>query len=165
MTCWFTGSNSYGTVAESKSLEMTGALTIAFWVRPSQNSQATPTVISKLGDWNVQFNGSNRYPQLNVGSQYAELNYALPLITWHHVVFTFSNGVVKGYVDGAPVSTIANTIAAASLPSAASGLFIAALNGSYANPFIGSLDDVRIYNRALAAADVTALYKALPQLN
>jgi hypothetical protein len=165
MTCWFSGSSSYGMVKESPSLEMTSQLTVAFWLRPSQNSNTDPRVISKLYDWDVKLNGSSRYPQFSAGGQYAVLNYALPLITWHHVVFTFSNGAVNGYVDGVQVPFSANTFTATSLPNLAYGLYLATYDSSLSNPYIGSLDDVRLYSRALSAADVATLYTALPRLN
>jgi hypothetical protein len=87
------------------------------------------------------------------------LNYSLPLITWHHVTFTFSKGVVKGYVDGVPVPFLANTFTGSTtLPQRTSGLYLATDLTSF---YSGSLDDVRVYNRALSATDVAALYSAL----
>ena len=80
-------------------------------------------------------------------------------------MFTFSNGVVKGYVDGVQVPFSANTFTATSLPNWAYGLYLATYDSSLSNPYIGSLDDVRLYNRALSATDVAALYQVLPRLN
>jgi hypothetical protein len=164
VTNWFSGNLSYGSVAESSSLETSNQLTVAFWARPSVNAGYDPRIISKLYDWDVKLNGRRRYPQFSAGGQYAILNYSLPLITWHHVVFTFSNGVVTGYVDGAPVPFSINTFTATSLPQWAYGLYIAAYNSNFSNPYKGSLDDLRVYNRALSAAEVSALYSALPRL-
>ena len=167
MAISFSGSNSYGSVNESKSIEMTSALTVAFWVRASANAASDPRIVTKLYDWDVKLNGTNRTPQFSSGSLYAQLNYVLPLTAWHHVVFTFNQGVVTGYVDGASVPFKANTftVANATLPSYAYKLYLAAYDGSGSSPFIGSLDDVRMYNRALSAADVLMLYQALPKLN
>jgi hypothetical protein len=165
ITVWFSGANSYGLVNENPSLEMTNQLTVSFWVRPSTNSNTDPRVISKLYDWDVKLNGSNRYPQFTAAGQYATLQYPLPLITWHHVVFTFTTGVVKGYIDGAPVRFLANTFTGTeTLAQWMYGLFLAT-DASKTNSFIGSLDDVRIYNRALSGTEVSALYAALPKKN
>jgi hypothetical protein len=158
----FGGTNSYGRVAESASLEMTSQLTISFWLNPSSNPNTDPRVISKLYDWDVKLNGSNRYPQLSAGGRYAMLNYSLPANTWHHVVFTFSTGVVKGYVDGAQVPLAANTFTGTgALPNNAYGLYLATYDSTLANAYKGNLNDVRLYNRALSATDVAALYSAL----
>ena len=163
MTAWFSGTNSYGSVKESASLEMTTQLTVSFWLRPSTNSNTDPRVISKLYDWEVKLNGSNRYPQFSAGTQYATLNYALPLITWHHVVFTFSTGVLKGYVDGVQVPFLANTFTGTeTLAQYLYGLYLAT---DQTNSYIGSLDDVRLYNRALSPTDVAALYSTLQLVN
>ena len=165
MTAWFSGTNSYGSVKESASLDMTTQLTVSFWLRPSTNSNTDPRVISKLYDWEVKLNGSNRYPQFSAGTQYATLNYALPLITWHHVVFTFSTGVLKGYVDGVQVPFLANTFTGTeTLAQYLYGLNLAT-DSSMTNSYIGSLDDVRLYNRALSPTDVAALYSALQLVN
>ena len=159
-TAWFSGSGSYGSVNESASLKMSTQLTVSIWLRPSQNADTDPRVIAKLYDWDVKLNGANHYPQLSAAGKYAMLNYALPLITWHHVVFTFSTGVVKGYVDGVQIPFLENTFTGTeTLPQLANGLNLAT-DGS--NTYIGSLDEVRLYNRALSDADVTALYAAKP---
>jgi hypothetical protein len=160
-TAWFSGSNSFASAAETASLEMTNQLTVAFWLRPSANSNLDPRVISKLYDWDVKLNGGGHYPQLTAGGQYAILNYSLPLITWHHVVFTFSSGTVKGYVDGVQVPFLTNTFTGTeTLAQWAYGLYLAT-DSSQANSYIGSLNDVRVYNRALSGADVAALHNAL----
>jgi hypothetical protein len=161
-TVSFGGTTSYGSVAESASLEMTNQLTVSFWVNPSSNANTDPRVISKLYDWDVKLNGSNRYPQLSAGGQYAMLNYSLPVNTWHHVVFTFSTGVVTGYVDGAQVPLAANTFTGTgTLPNNAYGLYLATYDSSLANGYKGYMNDVRLYSRALSATDVAALYSAL----
>jgi hypothetical protein len=59
----------------------------------------------------------------------------------------------------------ANTFTATSLPNWAYGLYLATYDSSLSNPYIGSLDDVRLYNRALSSTDVAALYQVLPRLN
>jgi hypothetical protein len=147
-TAWFSGSNSFASAAETASLEMTNQLTVAFWLRPSANSNLDPRVISKLYDWDVKLNGGGHYPQLTAGGQYAILNYSLPLITWHHVDFTFSSGTVKGYVDGVQVPFLTNTFTGTeTLAQWAYGLYLAT-DSSQANSYIGSLNDVRVYNRA-----------------
>jgi hypothetical protein len=162
VTNWFSGSRSYGSVSESASLELAGQMTVAFWLRPSTNSERDPRVIAKTYDWDVKLNGSNHYPQLDVGGSYATLNYSLPLRVWNHVVFTFNNGVVTGYVNGVAVPFLWNTFSSSTkIPTWAYGLFLAAADPYYDNPYIGSLDDVRIYNRALSAADVAALHAFL----
>jgi hypothetical protein len=72
-------------------------------------------------------------------------------------------GVVKGYIDGAPLGFLASTFTGTgTLAQWIYGLFLVT-DASKTNSFTGSLDDVRIYNRALSGTGVTALYAALPK--
>ena len=137
-------------------------MTVAFWLRPSTNSDTDPRVIAKAYDWDIKLNGSSHHPQFDVGGSYATLNYPLPLRTWHHVVFTFNNGVVTGYVNGVQRQMLTSTFTSSTkIPTWAYGLFLATADPYYDNPYIGSLDDVRIYSRALSATDVAALHAYL----
>jgi hypothetical protein len=157
---WFDGSGSYVNVPENGSLDMTNALTVAFWLDPNQNRGSDPRIIAKLYDWDIKLNGStNRYPQFETSAgQFAMLNFSPGLQTWHHIAFTYSNGTVKGYVDGVAVPFVQNTFTGSgTLASWKYGLYLG-WDSSQQNPFIGSLADVRIYNRALSPADIAAVF-------
>ncbi len=152
------GSDSYVTVNESATLEMTSQLTVSFWVDAATNSNADPRVIDKLYDWDVKLNGTNRNPQFEIaGGQYAMLNYSLPLNAWHHIAFTFANGIVTGYVDGVATPFAQNTITPGGLAQFAYGLYLGTDPG-VADSYVGALSDVRVYDRALSAADIGAVY-------
>ncbi len=95
------------------------------------------------------------------GSQY---NY-VPLTGggWHHFCFVF-NGTLAGnaraviYVDGAATSaTYGNTPPAALPTNAQMGNFVIGSNINSGGS-TGKIDEVRVYNRALSAAEVAALY-------
>lgn len=162
VTNLFNGSTSYGFVSESSSLEMTNQLTVAFWVRPTNNSSPDQRILNKIYDWDVKLTPQND-PQFDANGHYFQLNYALPANTWNHVAFTFNNGTVTGYVNGQAQSTVANTFTGSgSLLTWAYGLYLAAYDSTPSNAFAGSLNDLRIYNRALSASDITALYGYLP---
>jgi hypothetical protein len=81
---------------------------------------------------------------------------------WVHVVAMFSNGstVQSGmYIDGKNTEPICQT--AAGFQACNQQRTVAApviLGGNSMYPFRGWLDEVRIYNRALTATEVTALY-------
>jgi hypothetical protein len=152
------GSNSYVSVKESSSIEMSKQLTVSFWMYASANSNVDPRVIAKLYSWDVKLNGSNRYAQFSAGGKYATMKTPLPLNTWEHVVFTFSSGVLKGYINGVPVAFSADTFTGGeALPLQKYGLFIGTDPAKTAS-FKGNVDDVRLYNRVLSDADVQALY-------
>jgi len=154
----FNGSNNYVSVNESATLEQTQQMTVSMWVSPNASSSTDPRMISKRYSWDLKMNGGGHFPQFSAGSKYMMLNYSLALGVWQHVVFTFSGGVVKGYVNGQPIAANANTfVAGDAIPLQMYGLYLGA-DSSVANFYSGSLDEVRIYNRALGDADVAALY-------
>jgi len=75
---------------------------------------------------------------------------------WHHGVTLFDGTYVKFYLDGVLVAT-SNSVTGKTVPLNRVTQSI----GSYlqvANFFDGSIDDVRIYNRALTATEVAKLY-------
>jgi len=152
------GFNSYVSVSESPSLEVNSQMTVSMWLRAGSNGKVDPRTISKLYSWDVKLNGGSRAPQFSAGGMYGMLNYSLPLNQWQHLVFTFSSGVLKGYVNGKPVAFTSNTFTAGStLPLQMYGLYLGTDPGKSAS-YKGYMDDVRIYNRALSDTEVAALY-------
>ncbi len=74
---------------------------------------------------------------------------------WHHVGFVFDGSRRYLYADGVEVAK--DTVAIASLKSAAGGLNLGAGKGFEAGSFwLGLLDDVRIYDVALSAERIEA---------
>lgn len=80
---------------------------------------------------------------------------AIGVSVWHHVAVTYSLGTISIFVDGAQ---------AKSCPLIDNVLTLAAIKiGAQANGgsefFKGTLDDLRIYNRALSPSEVLAIYQ------
>ena len=93
-------------------------------------------------------------------SIFSALNYNNNL--WHHVVGVWNGTNLNLYVDGASVATpVAGPTAAITYSSplhaniGESNCYTGLTPGGQFN---GSVDDVRVYKRALTQADVTALY-------
>jgi Concanavalin A-like lectin/glucanases superfamily/Purple acid Phosphatase, N-terminal domain/Protein of unknown function (DUF1565) len=154
----FSGAGDYVNVNEGPSLELSTAMTVSFWIKASDVPGVDQRIVSKNYDWDVKLNGSGHIPQFSSGSMFAALNYSLPMGSWEHVTFTFMSGAVAGYINGAQTGLSSNKFTSGySLPSSRYGLYIGtdAGKGAFAK---GLIDDVRIYNRALTAAEVSALY-------
>lgn len=91
------------------------------------------------------------------GSTYASLSYPsssscydLALNEWHLVTATYTGTTLKLYCDG----VLSNTTTSAGLsPKVAPFTFTTSSSG-----WVGSIDDARVYGRALTAAEVQALY-------
>jgi hypothetical protein len=157
----FSGVGEHVLVNEHPSLEMASELTVAFWIRAVEVRNIDERVIAKSYSWDVKLNGSNRNPQFSAGGGYAKLNYSLPVGYWRHVAFTFSSGVVKGYINGSPVSLSAVSAFGTTLPQEYQGLVIGS-DASDSMCMAGVLDEVRLYGRALSDTEIAQLYALQP---
>ena len=116
--------------------------------------------IEYLGDSNDQL----RVVVVNNAVATAALDTANNTITdsnWHHLVVTSDGSVVRLFLDGAQKTLTAavgsNTGQWFASAVDANRLNLGSQNG--ASSLLGSLDDVRIYNRALSADEIKRLYK------
>src|SRR5678816_542598 len=75
-----------------------------------------------------------------------------PGSTWTHVASTYDGSQLRLYVNGSQVAIRAVTGA---LPNSASPLQIGG-NRVWSEWFQGQIDDVRVYNRSLSAAELQA---------
>lgn len=96
----------------------------------------------------------------NSVSSYQFTNYTTTLAGtgWHHVAFSVddTNNAQVLYLDGVAVSTT-NSIVSISYVKGANSFIGTHGNGSTTYDFNGKIDDARIYNRALTAAEIQAL--------
>ena len=84
-------------------------------------------------------------------------NENIPEETWNHVVYTYTSDTLRIYVNGSEVSKqFKNWDWNNSLPGSGN-LYIGA-NGPNNNSFLGSLDDIRIYDRSLTVTEISTLY-------
>ncbi len=110
------------------------------------------------GTWNLQFNYKNN----SVGSA-AATNFSIG--TWHHATAVRNNGTISLYIDGIfRLSATEGTTAPTYPINMQAGVMC---YGGYTppryNPFGGKIDELRIYNRALTAAEILTLFSvALP---
>jgi len=148
--------------------DLTNALTIAFWAKYSASAAGVPFV-SKNGTnagWQFQDDpatlnaafslvGAN----ITVTNLDATQNYADG--TWHHFAGTWDGtaGVSKVYVDGTLVTNASANLPPITTPSGYRLVLGGRDNGgTIGNFFTGELFDVRIYDYAINAAQVTGLY-------
>src|SRR4029453_16821751 len=77
---------------------------------------------------------------------------ALPVNTWSHVAATYNGSMHRLYVNGAQVAAVSRSgkIGASAKPLRIGG------NAILGEWFSGTIDEVRVYNRALTAEEITA---------
>ena len=78
----------------------------------------------------------------------------LPMYTWQHLAVTYDGTNVVFYIDGQPVTGGSGTLRAANTAPLEIG------NSGSCTAFAGLIDEVSVYNRALSAAEITAIYNA-----
>ncbi|HVV25800.1 MAG TPA: LamG domain-containing protein [Candidatus Saccharimonadales bacterium] len=87
------------------------------------------------------------------GSSYSNISgYSLPVGQWHMITVTYNGSALNFYVDGALKT---GPVTAALNPTFGGLNFTAGTSG-----WVGSMDNPRVYNRALSAAEVQALYNS-----
>ena len=104
------------------------------------------------GTWNLQFNYKNN----SVGSA-AATNFSIG--SWHHATAVRNNGTISLYVDGVFRLSATEGTTAPSYPikMIAGAMAYAPYTPPRYNPFGGKIDELRIYNRALTAAEILIL--------
>ncbi|KKR82381.1 MAG: hypothetical protein UU29_C0014G0014, partial [Candidatus Daviesbacteria bacterium GW2011_GWA2_40_9] len=75
--------------------------------------------------------------------------------TWHHVIGVKDGSTLRLYIDGAADGTASDTTTGTT--TNASAVFIASRGGT-GQYYKGDVDELRIYNRAFSASEVTQLY-------
>jgi hypothetical protein len=148
------------------SLLSAGAITVMAWVKPTRNKAPWESAI--IGGLSHYFIALDTNPTTQrflaaVGTaQSAAFAYhsstatgEVPTGTWHHVAAVYSSASAKltQYVDGAQV---AETSLSGNLPTEPVAVFLGCRkDATWGQFFIGSLDEVVVYPRALAAAELT----------
>src|SRR3989344_5285791 len=166
----FDGTN-YVEVPISSSLKPSSEITIATWVNvPSSFTgfeQILTNPVSKTQDIPPNFYGysiyfrqpdsTGRHPYLwlVLNGNPVELKSTANVLSdsWHHIAGTYDGTNMKFYVDGVQTNS---QPASGSITTYDTVLRIGTDGGIY-DRFQGSLDDLRIYNKALTASEVATL--------
>ncbi len=161
------GTNQYATAPDDPSLDITDAITLAAWIRPSKTDFATQYIIKKaiMGSTNgyelsLASTGKVfvRFNQVASGNTYrldSKISYPLNNSAWMHIAATYDGSVIRMYINGVQDSVLA---AAFTIATNDDNLRIGAqpdANALY--KFQGLLDDARVYSRALSGAEITVL--------
>ena len=148
----FDGVNDIVTVPDANSLDLTTGMTLEAWVYPTALTGWRTAILKETtGDlaYGLYVVGAPR-PSAWIGADGLNGTATLPVNTWSHLASTYDGANWRLYVNGTQVATRAYTKA---IPVSAGALRLGG-NTVWTEWFQGRLDDVRIYNRGLAAAEV-----------
>ncbi|MEK7583944.1 MAG: LamG domain-containing protein, partial [Patescibacteria group bacterium] len=87
----------------------------------------------------------------------------IPLNTWTHLAFSFNGSTLSVYYNGVLEASNSGPLCAGAISTNTLDVGIGAgldplAPPAFQNPFAGSIDDVRIYNYALSASEISAIY-------
>jgi lysophospholipase L1-like esterase/chitodextrinase len=167
----FDGINDVLVVNDSPTLDPgASGITVAAWVYRRADTQNWVSVVSRQqGDtyfehFYLGFSAAGEYSWfVNTTNGYSALPAAgvAPLGQWVHVVGTYDGSFVRLYVNG--VQRFATPHSGTIAPDT-TGITVGASHNDAAHTpseaFPGSVDELRIYQGALSAAEVTSLYQA-----
>jgi glucose/arabinose dehydrogenase len=154
----FNGTSNLVSIADANDLDLSTGLTMEAWVRPTTLSGWRSVALKEApGGLAYALYAHDNAPRpagtLNTGG--IDINVpgtaALPLSTWTHLALTYDGSNARLYVNGGQVGVIA---APGALRSTGNPLTIGG-NNIWGEWFAGQIDDVRIYNRALSAGEIT----------
>jgi hypothetical protein len=166
----FNGASDYVETPNSAALDIGGTgLTVAFWVKVNAMNSGVDYVIvgkpwyaaamtSPFYQYGVEYsNGYNKTFDFYFGDPAGNLHgpYRMsPVLgSWVHVAYTYDGNTVKGYLDGTERLSAPD---AGSLEQRGNSLRLG-VDGAYRQFFNGWLDDLRLYSRALTAAEVQSV--------
>lgn len=177
---YFNGSTSIITVPASPTLRPLNRISISVWVRPEPKPVSPPTwnfiVVCRRDNasapynsynlsthpsspynnkWTMSLSSTNNSFDNELVGKYVKTDYA-----WQHVVATYDGINMKIYTNGK-----LDTSRAINIPSflyTNAGINIGNHNAGPSVGFLGTMDDLRIYNRALTSNEVRILAGLAP---
>jgi prepilin-type N-terminal cleavage/methylation domain-containing protein len=162
------GTNDYISMAHAGALNAY-PLTVTLWVKTGANDAAYRGIVTKylLGSgngWSLHYKSGDSlnwyFKDLSshaFGGGDGISGGSIADGAWHHLAMVVSPSGLQMYRDATPQGSIAWT-GTAGATSTTESLMIGNLNGSKLN---GAIADVRVYNRALSAAEIAALAAGL----
>ena len=156
---------------ESLNFAQKEALSAAAWVSPGSDNPVVGVVANCCGTivgqrdasgWALRYDGRNGGQEMefivNAGGWQGDGGFGAELFdvgSWRHLTGTLGDGVMKLYLDGEFLKEMA---VAAPIASTSPETEIGRANAD--GGFVGKIDEVMIYNRALTDAEVKQNYEA-----
>jgi prepilin-type N-terminal cleavage/methylation domain-containing protein len=164
----FDGVDDWLSVSDSDSLDLTNKGAISFWLYvPSWGSNYASIIMKGIPSSGWCSNAHNPFHIFNhytanyipfsmcsaTAINYVVISPRPSTGIWHFYVYTFDGSYLKAYLDGVMVSSVTQTI---SMKVDTNPVRIGGGNVY----FNGTIDEVRLYNRALSDTEIKALYDA-----
>jgi len=152
----FDGNDDFVEVGNRNMRSNNQAQSVTFWVRYAANPSGARVCVSVTqaggGEARLKLGFNDGQVRAWKSSSDPLVSTAIPMVGWHHYAYTYDGNNHRLYLDGMQRAMSGTT------PDngPATNVRLGAIFNNAEN-FQGDLDDVRFYNRAITAAEVTAL--------
>jgi hypothetical protein len=141
-------------------------ITVACWLNLASNPSTPFSFIangtgSSLVNWELRkLSGTtvDFFSYVSANYQGIQINLTAPTGTWFHLVGIWTGSAWQVYYNGALETNVALSINDGIGPGGGVSHFYVGVEPGLTRYLDGSIDEVRIYNRALSSTEVTALY-------
>ncbi|MCK4429342.1 MAG: LamG domain-containing protein, partial [Candidatus Aenigmarchaeota archaeon] len=153
------------------SLNITDAITIEAWVKKASLTQHGPFIVEKedessyvYGLYHTYGGGEARSIRFHIRNSTGDVKGAgrfnITDLEWHHITGTFDGRYLKFYGEGVLLDTT-DWGSMQTIKTGPGKLYIGVWGKNMgANHFNGTIDEVRIYNRALTPAEILQNFNA-----
>jgi hypothetical protein len=150
--------------SDNAALGVGGALSVETWIKPMREAHGEAVLMGEGFDNSpmpgtsallTYYNGENVYWYIGNGGN--GIRAPLKFRQWNHVVATFDGKHMWLWINGRKAADRESKFTKVT----PRGVFrVGASGSSLAEKFLGLLDDVRVYNRALSADEIAAHFQA-----
>ncbi len=154
---YFNGESSLAIVPTTSAFNLGGTFSFAAWIKPTGLIDSWGTLCSMGGNnFDITLYRPGRIKVYLDGSNIAESNRIVSMGSWTHVAIVLADGNLYFYINASLDKTVATT---KTIPTMSDTDFlIGAWQGSSLDDwYLGYMDDVRLYNRALASCEPKAM--------
>ncbi len=164
----FNGGGAYVTMVDVNALDGLTRLTVSAWIRTTASGEKH--IVDKSGcdgaasggpfelgtSFFVEGKATFIVYRAGAGNTFEKVDSTTTVTdgAWHHIAGVYDGSNVLIYVDGALRGT--TPAAGITLPATGNALELGGRCNGNAYPWNGSVDDVRLYSRALSAAEIGA---------
>ncbi len=159
------GPSHYAWTVQSRSLDLTDAVTVSLWVKKTAGEYGHQVLIAKSNyfDHRTQFM-LDLDPSHRIRATVGTLDKGEVVVTgrridardWHHIALTFGKNTLELFIDGESQGKAAG---GDKLMSVSEAITVGAGHQGR-DPMRGALDEIRIYSRTLSSTEIKALATA-----
>jgi hypothetical protein len=155
--------NDYVSITFTSPINISLGLSGFAWIYPTTNTGTQEIIFSDTAYIFFRIQGTKLtlyVAQAGGGFIYAQSVAVLPINTWTHVAFTYDGTTFKLYINSVNDGTTSGVPLYTSMTTATVGAQV-----GVSEYFMGVIDEVRVYNRALSAAEIQADFQKSPDFS